>query len=93
MTRYSPARLPLRTMSQTESASDDVRTHQFKKHQTIAISAQVVPMCRELMVKTDRLAYQADNDDSPDLAEFAEMLQNASDELAELAQLAQARTD
>lgn len=61
---------------------------QFQKHQTIAISSQVVPMCRELMITADQFAYDADNGDTPDLEELAQLLEEASDELNELATLA-----
>ena len=77
-------------MSKTQQQPDDIRTHQFTKHQTIAITSQVVPMCRELMVTADGFAYDADDGENPDLGELADLLQEASDELDELATLAEA---
>jgi hypothetical protein len=76
-------------MSKSETPADDSRTHQFTKHQTIAITMQVVPMCRELMVRADEFAYTADEGGNPDLDQLAQLLQEASDELDELATLAQ----
>lgn len=65
------------------------RTEQFNKYQTIAITCQVVPMCRELMMTADEFAYSAEQGESPDLDELARLLQDASDELDELATLAE----
>ena len=64
------------------------RDHQSQQHQPIAISSQVVPMCREVMIAADQFAYDADNGDTPDLEELARLLEEASDELDELASLA-----
>ena len=84
------ARQQVKAMSKTEPQPDGDRTEQFNKHQTIAITSQVVPMCRKLMVTADEFAYSADEGESPDLDELADLLQNASDELDELATLAEA---
>jgi hypothetical protein len=71
--------------------SDDVqRTDQFKKFQTLAISAQAIPVLRDLKCRLQAIERQAYDEGSElDLEHLAFILDEASEELDALAEIAQ----
>lgn len=65
------------------------RTDQFQKFQTLAITAQAIPVMQDLKVRLQAVENAAYNEDS-DLAHLAFLLEEASEELDKLAMLAEA---
>lgn len=76
-------------MSVTVDPNPEVieRSEQFEKYQTLAVTSQSIPLCRDVIARLDAAEYAAENGNA-NLEELASLLRHFSDELDALAALA-----
>ena len=79
-------------MAQTEPRSD-VSIEQAESYHTVAITAEAIPLSRELIETCQTLGERAESDRDGDLEQLAEALHEASGEMRELADTAQYLAD
>jgi len=79
-------------MAQTEPRSD-VSIEQAESFHTVAITAEAIPLARQVIETAQALEERADSDRDGDLEQLAEALHEASGQMRELGDTAQYLAD